>query len=149
MAAYPFQMSLEIWVEAHNVLGTAQSEHVLQNAEWFGKLTLCGPGTFVSACPPAHALVSSVVVKTNPPKDIRVISEKSFPKSLLIRWTPPIHKDYMQLQYEIRLCASGDPTWTDVSLPGEDVPPEGLDSVRGAALMLTLTKTPACVFSAL
>ncbi|TNM92469.1 hypothetical protein fugu_019481 [Takifugu bimaculatus] len=90
MEVYPFHMNLDIWVEAHNILGRAESEHLQQEADWF--------------------------VKTNPPSPIKVISEESFPTSLLTRWTPPIHETYMQLVYEIRLCAQGDHNWTYVPL---------------------------------
>lgn len=51
MDFYPFHMNLDIWVEAHNILGTAESEHLQQDADWFGKLLLsvfnvdlCGGG---------------------------------------------------------------------------------------------------------
>lgn len=40
MDFYPFHMNLDIWVEAHNILGTAESEHLQQDADWFGKLLL-------------------------------------------------------------------------------------------------------------
>lgn len=51
MDVYPFHMNLDIWVEAHNILGSAKSEHLQQDADWFGKLMLsvynvdlCGGG---------------------------------------------------------------------------------------------------------
>lgn len=40
MGFYPFQTKLDIWVEAHNILGTAESEHLQQYSDWFGKLML-------------------------------------------------------------------------------------------------------------
>lgn len=40
MDFYPFHMNLGIWVEARNILGTAESEHLQQDADWFGKLML-------------------------------------------------------------------------------------------------------------
>ncbi|KAK5900469.1 hypothetical protein CgunFtcFv8_025427 [Champsocephalus gunnari] len=53
-------------------------------------------------------------VKTNPPSDIKVISEKYFPTSPLMNWTQPINKSYGKLKYEIRFCTSGSPNWTYV-----------------------------------
>lgn len=51
MGFYPFQTKLDIWVEAHNILGTAESEHLQEYSDWFGKLMLsvynvdlCGGG---------------------------------------------------------------------------------------------------------
>lgn len=38
--SYPSFMMLEIWVKAHNKLGTAESEHLRENAGWFGKLNV-------------------------------------------------------------------------------------------------------------
>lgn len=40
MLVYPFHMNLDIWVEAHNILRTVESEHLQQDADWFGKLML-------------------------------------------------------------------------------------------------------------
>lgn len=40
MDVYPFHLKLDIWVEAQNMLGTAESEHLQQEADWFGKLML-------------------------------------------------------------------------------------------------------------
>ncbi|XP_033951974.1 interleukin-6 receptor subunit beta isoform X1 [Pseudochaenichthys georgianus] len=85
---YPHFMTLEIWVEAHNMLGKIESERITQDANSF--------------------------VKTNPPSDIKVISEKYFPTSPLMNWTQPINKSYGKLKYEIRFCTSGSPNWTYV-----------------------------------
>ncbi|XP_044029099.1 interleukin-6 receptor subunit beta isoform X7 [Siniperca chuatsi] len=87
---FPFHMTLDIWVEAHNKLGKVESEHLKEYAGWF--------------------------VKTNPPSDVKVISEKSFPTSLLIIWTHPIAKVYMILTYQIRFCPNGSQSWTHVPL---------------------------------
>lgn len=38
MDIFPNHMSLEIWVEAHNKLGKVESEHLKEDAGWFGKL---------------------------------------------------------------------------------------------------------------
>lgn len=35
---FPSHMALEIWVEAHNKLGKVESEHLKEDADWFGKL---------------------------------------------------------------------------------------------------------------
>ncbi|XP_042364875.1 interleukin-6 receptor subunit beta isoform X2 [Plectropomus leopardus] len=88
--SFPNHMTLEIWVEAHNKLGRIESEHLKGDAGWF--------------------------VKTNPPSDVKVISEKGFSTSLLISWTHPIPKEYVQLIYQIRYCISGSQNWTDVPL---------------------------------
>lgn len=44
---YPFYMNLYIWVEARNMLGTVESEHLHQQADWFGKLML-KPTAYIS-----------------------------------------------------------------------------------------------------
>ncbi|XP_062290048.1 interleukin-6 receptor subunit beta isoform X1 [Scomber scombrus] len=87
---FPNHMTLEIWVEAKNELGTVESEHLREDAGWF--------------------------VKTNPPSDVKVFSEKSFPTSLLINWTQPIAKEHIKLTYEIRFCPNGSQSWTYVPL---------------------------------
>uniref|UniRef100_A0AAQ4NQM3 Interleukin 6 signal transducer n=1 Tax=Gasterosteus aculeatus aculeatus TaxID=481459 RepID=A0AAQ4NQM3_GASAC len=88
--SFPDHMMLEIWVEAHNKLGKTQSEHLSRDA-----------GSFV---------------KTNPPSDVKVISEKSFTTSLLINWTHPIASEYVRLSYQIRYCHNGSQSWTYVPL---------------------------------
>ncbi|XP_026153570.1 interleukin-6 receptor subunit beta isoform X1 [Mastacembelus armatus] len=90
---FPNHMTMEVWVEARNKLGTAESEHLKVDAGWF--------------------------VKTNPPSDVRVISEPSFPAALLINWTQPIEKYYLRLTYQIRYCPEGSQSWTYV--PPEDI----------------------------
>ncbi|GAA6227209.1 interleukin-6 receptor subunit beta isoform X1 [Lates japonicus] len=85
---FPMFMEVEVWVVAHNKLGTIESEHLNKEASYF--------------------------VKTNPPADIKVISERSFPTSLLINWTRPIRKEYVILTYEIRFCPNGSQNWTYV-----------------------------------
>nr|XP_046231089.1 interleukin-6 receptor subunit beta isoform X2 [Scatophagus argus] len=87
---FPHHITLEFWVEAHNKLGKIESDHLKEEADWF--------------------------VKTNPPSDIKVISEKSFPTSLLINWIHPIAEEYMRLKYQIRFCPNGSHSWTYVPL---------------------------------
>uniref|UniRef100_A0A8P4GFX2 Fibronectin type-III domain-containing protein n=1 Tax=Dicentrarchus labrax TaxID=13489 RepID=A0A8P4GFX2_DICLA len=87
---FPNHETLDIWVEAHNTLGKVESEHLKEEANWF--------------------------VKTNPPSDVRVISERTFPTSLLINWAHPIDEVYVKLTYEIRFCPSGSQNWTYVPL---------------------------------
>ncbi|XP_051268245.1 interleukin-6 receptor subunit beta-like isoform X1 [Dicentrarchus labrax] len=87
---FPNPSLLDIWVEAHNTLGKVESEHLKEEANWF--------------------------VKTNPPSDVRVISERTFPTSLLINWAHPIEEVYVKLTYEIRFCPSGSQNWTYVPL---------------------------------
>ncbi|XP_054468125.1 interleukin-6 receptor subunit beta [Anoplopoma fimbria] len=91
---FPNHMLLEIWVEAHNKLGKIQSEHLKEDAGWF--------------------------VKTNPPSDVKVISENNFPKSLLMNWTHPIAYVYVMLTYKIRFCPNGSENWTYVPLVDTD-----------------------------
>lgn len=38
LEAFPYHMFLDIWVEAHNELGTVESEHLKRDSDWFGKL---------------------------------------------------------------------------------------------------------------
>uniref|UniRef100_UPI0037E76CDD interleukin-6 receptor subunit beta n=1 Tax=Semicossyphus pulcher TaxID=241346 RepID=UPI0037E76CDD len=85
---FPNHIDLEIWVKAHNSLGWAESEHLRVEANCF--------------------------VKTNPPSDVKVVSERTFPTSLLLSWTPPIDKTYIRLTYRIRFCAEGSHTWSYV-----------------------------------
>lgn len=40
LEVYPFHVTLDIWVEAKNILGTAESEHLQEDAGWFGKRRL-------------------------------------------------------------------------------------------------------------
>ncbi|XP_035524114.1 LOW QUALITY PROTEIN: interleukin-6 receptor subunit beta [Morone saxatilis] len=66
--------------------------------------------------PLLHLVVSFVAVKTNPPSDVIVIPERTFPTSLLINWAHPIDEVYVKLTYEIRFCPSGSQNWTYVPL---------------------------------
>ncbi|XP_059213578.1 interleukin-6 receptor subunit beta [Centropristis striata] len=88
--SFPNHMSLEVWVEAHNRLGRIQSEHLHRDANGF--------------------------VKTDPPSNIKVISENIFATSLVINWTQPLRKEYVKLSYEIRYCPEGSESWTYVPL---------------------------------
>ncbi|XP_073334779.1 interleukin-6 receptor subunit beta isoform X2 [Pagrus major] len=94
LSIFPHHMQLKIWVVAHNELGSIESEHLDKDADWF--------------------------VKTNPPSDVKVISEKSFPTSLLINWTHPIAEVYLKLTYQIRFCQNGSQSWTYVPLVDTD-----------------------------
>ncbi|XP_063745522.1 interleukin-6 receptor subunit beta isoform X2 [Eleginops maclovinus] len=85
---YPFFMHLDVWVEAHNKLGKMESEHIGEDANWF--------------------------VKTKPPSDIMIVSEKIFPTSLVINWSLPIRGVYVKLLFEIRFCVNGSQNWTYV-----------------------------------
>ncbi|XP_022600133.1 interleukin-6 receptor subunit beta isoform X1 [Seriola dumerili] len=90
MSVFPHFMEVEIWVEAHNKLGTVETEHLKRE--------------------------SGYVVKTNPPGDVEAISEPSFSTSLLINWTRPIGKEYVALTYQIRFCKNASQSWTYVPL---------------------------------
>ncbi|XP_034752316.1 interleukin-6 receptor subunit beta isoform X2 [Etheostoma cragini] len=85
---FPHHMTLEVWVEAHNKLGKIESEHLKEDSGWF--------------------------VKPDPPSDVKVFSEKSFPTSLLINWTHLIPKERVKLTYQIRYRQNGTQNWTYV-----------------------------------
>lgn len=40
MNIFPNHMTLEFWVEAHNKLGRIESDHLKNDAGWFGKLNV-------------------------------------------------------------------------------------------------------------
>jgi len=42
LTSFPNHMMLDIWVEAHNRLGRVESEHLKEEAGWFGKWASCG-----------------------------------------------------------------------------------------------------------
>ncbi|XP_061555120.1 interleukin-6 receptor subunit beta [Phycodurus eques] len=86
--SFPHHMELEIWVVAHNQLGTLESEHLKQDGSWF--------------------------VKTNPPSRVEILSEEKFPTSLLMNWSQPIPKQYLVLKYQIRYCLYGSHSWSSV-----------------------------------
>ncbi|XP_077441524.1 interleukin-6 receptor subunit beta isoform X2 [Vanacampus margaritifer] len=90
MESFPFHMDLEIWVVAHNKLGTVESEHLKKEANWFAK--------------------------TNPPSDVKVFSEETFPMSFLITWKEPIPKQMIALKYQIRYCPNGSHSWFGVPI---------------------------------
>ncbi|CAG5867076.1 unnamed protein product [Menidia menidia] len=94
LGTYPNFMPLEIWVEARNKLGTVESEHLNKDANYF--------------------------IKTNPPSEVKAISEKSFPNSLLINWSHPIQSVYLKLMYQIRFCTLGSHSWTYVPIADTD-----------------------------
>ncbi|XP_029921136.1 interleukin-6 receptor subunit beta-like isoform X2 [Myripristis murdjan] len=98
---FPNHVELDFWVEAENMLGKAESEHLIAEADWF--------------------------VKTNPPSDVKAISEKQFPTSLLIKWIRPIAKEYVTLMYQIRYRSNRSPSWRNV--PPVDIAKE-IESFR-------------------
>ncbi|KAK7895853.1 hypothetical protein WMY93_021178 [Mugilogobius chulae] len=85
---FPNFMFLEIWVEAENRLGKVESEHLTTEA--------------------------NSIIKTNPPSDINIISEESFPTSLLLNWTRPIDITQLNLIYEIRFSPKNSHNWSYV-----------------------------------
>ncbi|KAM4614774.1 interleukin-6 receptor subunit beta isoform 1-T2 [Polymixia lowei] len=91
---FPHCTTVEIWVEAKNELGKVQSDHLIADADRF--------------------------VKTNPPSKLKVLSENSFPTSLLMNWTQPIGKEYVKLIYQIRFCPDGSRNWNEVPLADTD-----------------------------
>ncbi|XP_047425009.1 interleukin-6 receptor subunit beta isoform X2 [Mugil cephalus] len=90
MNIFPHYLRLDIRVEARNEFGTTESEHLVNSANCF--------------------------VKTNPPSNVMVIPEKTFPTSVLINWTVPLRHEYVALHYHIRYCPRGLQTWIDVPL---------------------------------
>lgn len=113
LTSFPNHMMLDIWVEAHNRLGRVESEHLKEEAGWF--------------------------VKTNPPSDVQVVSERSFPTSLLINWTHPIPKEYVRLTYQIRFCPNGSESWTYVPLvdTATDIQSFRLQNLRPATVYVS------------
>lgn len=90
MDIFPHHLELEIWVEARNSLGRVESEHLKKLADSF--------------------------VKPNPPSEISVLSEKTFPTSLLIKWSHSLPEQYMrQKTHQIRYCGHRSQNWTYVS----------------------------------
>uniref|UniRef100_A0A8D3AG60 Fibronectin type-III domain-containing protein n=1 Tax=Scophthalmus maximus TaxID=52904 RepID=A0A8D3AG60_SCOMX len=87
---FPNFMELEIWVVAHNKLGTIESERLRREAGFF--------------------------VKTDPPANVIFISETSFPTTLLLNWSRPIKIQQIGLIYEIRFCSNYSHEWTYVPL---------------------------------
>ncbi|CAL8322255.1 unnamed protein product, partial [Lota lota] len=87
---FPHHMIVKVWVESENKLGKVQSDVLETEADRF--------------------------VKTNPPSNVKGLSEKRFPTSLLINWTQPIAKAYVKLIYQIRYCQLGSHTWVEIPL---------------------------------
>lgn len=81
LSTFPNHMELKIWVVAHNLLGTVESEPLRQDSNYF--------------------------VKTNPPSNVEVLAENVFPSSLLISWKHPVDPTVLKLTYEIRYCQNG------------------------------------------
>ncbi|KAG5836683.1 hypothetical protein ANANG_G00231020 [Anguilla anguilla] len=73
-------MLLNISVEVENPLGKVRSDAVTLDSEY--------------------------IVKTDPPKNVEVVSEEGFPTSLLVRWEHPIEEVYITLKYNIRFPRS-------------------------------------------
>nr|XP_061800433.1 interleukin-6 receptor subunit beta-like [Nerophis lumbriciformis] len=113
MEFFPYHMEMEIWVVAHNELGSVESEHLKQDAISFAK--------------------------TDPPLDVTAISETPLPSSLLIRWTHPIAEEYVKLKYEIRYCQNGSHIWTMVSMSSitEDITSFRLQKLQPDTVYIT------------
>ncbi|XP_047228763.1 interleukin-6 receptor subunit beta isoform X2 [Girardinichthys multiradiatus] len=91
LGTFPSHMELDVWVLAHNLLGTIESEHLRQDA--------------------------NDLVKAYPPSSVKVIAEQGFPTSLLVSWAHPIHKTIIKLTYQIRFCPHGSHTWSYLRVP--------------------------------
>ncbi|KAM8871474.1 interleukin-6 receptor subunit beta isoform 2-T3 [Synchiropus picturatus] len=89
---FPNHMTLDIWVDGHNALGTVTSDLLSDNANCF--------------------------VKVKPPKNVTVISEDVLPFSLLLNWDLPIGREYVRLKPQIRFCEKGSHVW--IYVPHED-----------------------------
>ncbi|XP_064158204.1 uncharacterized protein LOC135236011 isoform X2 [Anguilla rostrata] len=85
---YPMFTVLNISVEVENPLGKVRSDAVILDSE--------------------------DIVKTDPPKNVEVVSEEWFPTSLLVRWEHPIEEVYITLKYNIRYCPTGAHMWSQV-----------------------------------
>ncbi|XP_076875820.1 interleukin-6 receptor subunit beta [Brachyhypopomus gauderio] len=85
---FPHYMTIRVWVEVNNVLGSMKSDELFNDAENF--------------------------VKPNPPSDVKLFPEANFPKSLMVIWTHPIHETTFKLKYNIRYCQAGSSIWEEV-----------------------------------
>uniref|UniRef100_A0A8C8FQE7 Fibronectin type-III domain-containing protein n=1 Tax=Oncorhynchus tshawytscha TaxID=74940 RepID=A0A8C8FQE7_ONCTS len=86
---FPNYMELDIWVDVENNLGKVRSD----------VLFIIDPNE---------------MVKTNPPLDVNIISEKNFSRTLLVSWKHPIHETVVKLKYNLRFCTVGSGDWTEV-----------------------------------
>ncbi|KAG5834400.1 hypothetical protein ANANG_G00261110 [Anguilla anguilla] len=86
-SVYPMFTVLNISVEVENPLGKVRSDALILDSEY--------------------------IVKTDPPKNLEVVSE-TFPTSLLVRWEHPIDEAYVTLKYNIRYCPAGAHMWSQV-----------------------------------
>uniref|UniRef100_H3AKP8 Interleukin-6 receptor subunit beta n=1 Tax=Latimeria chalumnae TaxID=7897 RepID=H3AKP8_LATCH len=89
---YTFFVNTEIWVEATNVLGKSESEHIVLD-----------PADYVKSLPPVITDVSSTRELSN---------------ALDLRWKNPLEPPEMKLKYNIRYKRIADTEWTKV--PPED-----------------------------
>ncbi|KAJ8286724.1 hypothetical protein GJAV_G00042590 [Gymnothorax javanicus] len=88
----PVFLEVNISVEAENQLGRVHSDALLVYPE--------------------------EIVKSDPPKDVKVISEVGLLKSLLICWKRPVQIELLLLKYNIRYCPAGAHQWLEV-LPND------------------------------
>lgn len=88
LSTFPIYMTMDIKLEVRNALGKEIVE--LRDVE------------------------SGEFVKPNPPSNVSIIPENSFPTSLMVNWTHPIHETVLVLRYHIRYCKAGASAWTQV-----------------------------------
>ncbi|KAJ7988195.1 hypothetical protein DPEC_G00321090 [Dallia pectoralis] len=86
---FPNFIELTFWVEVTNSLGTVRSDDlIIEDANY--------------------------LVKPNPPLDVHIISENTFPRSVLVKWKQPIDKVYLKLKYNIHFKAVDSKDWSEV-----------------------------------
>ncbi|XP_067290345.1 interleukin-6 receptor subunit beta-like [Pseudorasbora parva] len=88
LGTFPNHMSISVWVEVKNALGSVQSDDL--------------------TCSDALCFV-----KLNPPLDVQAVAEVNFPSSLMVTWKRPI--DILQkITYVIRYCQVDSDVWLEV-----------------------------------
>jgi hypothetical protein len=118
---FPNYMELDIWVDVENNLGKVQSDVLFiidpnEMGKWrqtnYPKALL----SYNDYLPEFNGVcVTFFAVKTNPPLDVNIISEKNFSRTLLVSWKHPIHETVVKLKYNLRFCTVGSGDWTEVN----------------------------------
>lgn len=89
---FPLFLDISVWVEATNVLGTSQSEHITQD------------------------LIN--IVKPNAPVITAITSALQLPNALKIEWRNPFQPVEMSLKYNIQYRSNNTKDW--IKVPPED-----------------------------
>ncbi|XP_077099435.1 interleukin-6 receptor subunit beta isoform X2 [Siphateles boraxobius] len=88
LGTFPVYMTVIVWVEVKNRLGSVRSDELQCDALKF--------------------------VKPNPPSNVLPLAEVNFSTSLMVTWKRPIEKATMTLSYVIRYCQVDSDVWTEV-----------------------------------